>query len=180
MDRRSFLVLGATALGLAGCTSDADEPAPAPSWPSAPGPIPASDPDADLRARVAASELALIAAYRSAIAEFPRRADELQRFLDQHADHLARVAPDTALPAELSRPAEPSASASASAGSQDPGPTITLNDLADAESAAQAQHVLACDAAQDPALARDLCLMAASEAQHAAVIESFGRRKATS
>jgi len=176
VDRRSFLVLSATALGLAGCTSDADEPAPAPTAPSAPEPIPAPDPDADLRARVAASELALIAAYRSAIAEFPRRADELQRFLDQHADHLARVAPDMALPAAPSGSATPSAAPSAS---PDAGPAVSLQDLADAESAAQAQHVVACDSAQNPALARDLCLMAASEAQHAAVIQSFGRRRTT-
>ena len=176
MDRRSFLVLSATAIGLAGCTSDSSAPTPRPS---APEPIPAGDPDAGLRTRVAASELALIGLYRSAIVQIPKRAGELQRFLDHHEAHLARVAPDTAVPAEAS--AEPSAptSASAAPGPGDASPTVTLKALARAESAAQAQHVVACDAAQDAALARDLCLMAASEAQHAAVIESFREKGAT-
>jgi hypothetical protein len=45
--------------------------------------------------------------------------------------------------------------------------------LADAESAAQAQRAAACDGAQDPALARDLCLIAASEAQHSSALATL-------
>ena len=173
MDRRRFLVLSASALGLAGCTSDIDQPTPAPSPPE---PAPAEDVDAALRERVAASELALIAAYRGAIAEFPERARTLADLLAQHEAHLARVAPDMAPPAEPSAAASAPASASAPAGQGDAAP-ITLKALARAEAAAQAQHVASCDAAQDPALARDLCLMAASEAQHVAVLDTLRGRK---
>jgi hypothetical protein len=52
--------------------------------------------------------------------------------------------------------------------------------LAAAESAAQAQRATACDGASDPGLARDLCLIAASEAQHAAVLADFAARESES
>ena len=89
MERRTFLVLTAAAVGLAGCTSDPSEPAPTgPPASTAP-----SDPDARLRAEVAASEVALIAAYRAAIQANPELAEDLAPFVAQHEAHLDRVAP---------------------------------------------------------------------------------------
>jgi hypothetical protein len=55
-----------------------------------------------------------------------------------------------------------------------------LTGLADAESAAQAQRATACDGAQDPGLARDLCLIAASEAQHAEALDVLAAKDAGS
>ena len=191
VERRTFLVLTASAAGLAGCTQD-PEPAPRPTVvPTTASP---SDPDEQLRARVAAGELGLIAAYRSAIESNPGLSGELEPLMADHMAHLERVAPGTSAapdpgasapaPAEPA-PAEPSAAASgaaepsASASATDaPAETPTdspptrsrrktLTGLADAESLALAERTSACDSAQGPALARDLCLIAASEAQHA-------------
>jgi hypothetical protein len=47
--------------------------------------------------------------------------------------------------------------------------------LAAAETAARSERIAACDAALDPALARDLCLIGASEAQHATYLERARR-----
>ncbi len=68
----------------------------------------------------------------------------------------------------------------ASSGSPKPGASSVVAELAAAESAAQAQRATACDGAQDPGLARDLCLIAASEAQHAAALDDLGERRAGS
>jgi hypothetical protein len=86
----------------------------------------------------------------------------------------------TAVDPSASAPAasEPSAPASTSGGPADTSTAApqtrsrrtTLTGLADAESQAVAERTSACDSAQSPALARDLCLIAASEAQHAQVL----------
>lgn len=201
VERRTFLVLTASAAGLAGCTQD-PEPAPRPTV--APTTASPSDPDEQLRARVAAGELGLIAAYRSAIGSNPGLSGELEPLMADHVAHLERVAPGTsAAPdpsASASAPAEPSAAASGAAEPSASEPSAspssaaepsaaasatdapaetptdspptrsrrkTLTGLADAESLALAERTSACDSAQGPALARDLCLIAASEAQHA-------------
>jgi hypothetical protein len=219
VERRTFLVLSAAAVGLAGCTSDPSEPGP----PSAPATSAApSDPDARIREDVAASEVALIAAYRSAIGANPDLAGDLAPFLTQHQAHLARVAPglvaDVGPPlasmsasgspsGEPSAAGEPNAAASGSSeagaspsgfpesgdspsgsprassspsGSSDAGAASIVAELAAAESAAQAQRATACDGAQNPGLARDLCLIAASEAQHAAALGDLGEQRAWS
>jgi hypothetical protein len=229
VERRTFLVLSAAAVGLAGCTSDPSEPGP----PSAPATTAApSDPDARIREDVAASEVALIAAYRSAIGANPDLAGDLAPFLTQHQAHLARVAPglvaDVGPPlasmsasgspsGEPSAAGEPNAAASGSSeagaspsgfpesgdspsgspesgdspsgsprassspsGSSDAGAASIVAELAAAESAAQAQRATACDGAQNPGLARDLCLIAASEAQHAAALGDLGEQRAWS
>ena len=196
VERRTFLVLTASAAGLAGCTQD-PEPAPRPTV--APTTASPSDPDAQLRGRVAAGELGLIAAYRSAIESNPGLSGELEPLMADHAAHLERVAPGTSAapdpgasapaPAEPA-PAEPSAAepSAAASGAAEPSDSAsatdapaetptdspptrsrrkTLTGLADAESQALAERTSACDSAQSPALARDLCLIAASEAQHA-------------
>lgn len=168
-----FLVLSAAAVGLAGCTSESSEAGP----PSAPASAAPRDPDARIREEVAASEVALIAAYRSAIGAHPELAADLGPFLVQHEAHLARVAPgfvsDVATPVGS---ASASASPSSSSESSEAGASSVLAELAAAESAAQAQRATACDAAQYPGLARDLCLIAASEAQHAAALDDLGAR----
>ncbi len=110
-----------------------------------------------------------------------------------HVAHLGRVAPGTSAasdPSSAAPSASPSASESSAAAPSaaessasasttgEPGATPTatpsttprrktLTGLAEAESLALAERTSACDSAQSPALARDLCLIAASEAQHA-------------
>jgi hypothetical protein len=187
VERRTFLVLSAAAVGLAGCTSDSSEPGP----PSAPAPTrPPSDPDARVRDEVAASEIALVAAYRSAIATSPELAADLEPFVAQHEAHVARVAPGFAtsstpsgsasMRGSASASANPSGSASASPSASARSVADTLSALAAAESAAQVQRATACDAAQGPALARELCLIAASEAQHAAALAGWAARESRS
>jgi len=180
-------VLGAAAVGLAGCTRGSSEPdrTSAPTEPSAP-----TDPDARLREAVAESELALIAAYRAAIESTPELGADLAPFLAHHEQHLDRVAPAFADSAGQPSPSasgstatsvtSPTPSGSAAGSSNvSPGATSapsaadTLTALAAAESRAQAERATACDGAQDPALARDLCLIAASEAQHAAALDDL-------
>ncbi len=66
--------------------------------------------------------------------------------------------------------AEPEATESAAPG---PDPGAVLAALFEAERTARRQRVSACDGAVDPGLARDLCLIAASEAQHAAALRDL-------
>ena len=189
VERRTFLVLGAVALGLAGCTNQAPTPRPDGSATAAPE----TDPDDAVRSAVAASELALIASYRTAIEAHPELADELGPFLIHHEAHLARIAPERAAEAAGTGDGSPSAIASASGdgstpgnagsegaapsgnetGTASPAAAETVAALADAEAAARRERIASCDAALDPALARNLVLIAASEAQHAAVLEDL-------
>lgn len=81
-------MLGAAAMGLAGCTSERAKPPDQSVDPEV-----AVDPDAEVRADFAASEVALIAAYRTAIASEPGLSEALQAFLDHHVAHLSRVWP---------------------------------------------------------------------------------------
>ena len=50
-----------------------------------------------------------------------------------------------------------------------------LRELLAAEQEAQAERIAACDAAASGALARDLCLIAASEAQHAEALAALAQ-----
>ena len=169
MERRAFLVLGVAALGLAGCTAG---PEPAPTGPAT-GP-PAGDPDDAIRDGVAEAESALIVGYRSAIAAHPELADQLAPFLTHHEAHLARVAPAHVAPSTSGLPPSPSA------GDESPGSSAAaaLAALVDAESAARRARIGDCDAARDPALARALALIAASEAQHAAFLDQLAEAAA--
>jgi hypothetical protein len=173
VERRTFLALGAAAVGLTGCTSGPADP----DRTSAPtAPDVQRDPDAALREEVAASEVALIAAHRAAIAAHPELAAALAPLITHHEAHLARVAPGSAAASEgpQGTPA-PTVEAQASLAAAQ-----TLAALAAAESQAQAQRASACDGAVDPGLARDLCLVAASEAQHAALLEGLADEEAPS
>jgi hypothetical protein len=183
VERRTFLAVGVAALGLAGCTDDAPEP-PDPTGsvvPTAP-----DDPDSGLRSAVARSEAELIATYRSAISSRPDLARDLAPFLAHHEQHLGRVLPGvdpTALTGTQAPAASPPASPSpgstgtGTSATASPSPTgtpaVSLAALAAAERAAQVARVAACDGAASAQLARDLCLIAASEAQHAAAIEAL-------
>lgn len=199
VERRTFLALGVTALGLVGCTGEL--PA-GPEGGSPPPRQPAEDPDSALRARVAASEAALVARYRDALAMHADLVAELGPFLAHHEAHLARVAPGAAsasaapstvtpTPEESSdgnQPASPSASASgappggdtavsASPGASDPDSrAAAVAGLAEAEGVAHRDRVDACDAAENAGLARDLCLIAASEAQHESALTALQER----
>ncbi len=183
MDRRTFLGLSAAVLVLAGCTDDPGEPV-APT--RAPDP---QDPDATVRAGVAASEVALIQAYRLLIAREPERGVELGRLLAHHEEHLARVAPGAPVPSVATRAQVPTEPGPASAGAVDQPSAVEqsapsaspsglasgaaaagLADLLRAEQQAVDQRSSAADAALDPGLVRDLCRIAASEAQHVAVL----------
>lgn len=183
VERRTFLVLGASLIGVSACTGDAVEVDPSPTVPRPP----ARDPDGPLRERVAAAERALIARYRTAITDSPGLAGTLAPFLAHHEAHLARVAPGTGAPEpsasgaapsgslapSASAPPSPSASASASASTDSPAARdVLLRDLAEAERDAFRDRLSACDGAASGVLARDLCLIAASEAQHAAVLDA--------
>jgi len=189
VERRTFLALCAAALGLAGCTDD--EPLPTPSATPTPSPAP-TDPDAATRAAVAESEADLVRAYRAAIAAVPALATVLSPWLAHHEEHLDRVSPGATVPADpvassgseagagpeagaspgarTSAGAEAEATESAAPG-QDPGAVLAA--LFEAERTARRQRVSACDGAVDPGLARDLCLIAASEAQHAAALRGL-------
>jgi hypothetical protein len=201
VDRRTFLVMGVAALGLAGCTTDAPPP-PSPTAPTLPsGP---NDPDAELRATVARSEAALIVAYRTAISSRPELAGDLRPFLAHHEQHLERVLPGSdpqalvtptavasqsrpaagASVAEPSGTASPSPPAAGASAAESPGTATAtatateqagaaLTALAAAEREAHVERVSACDGASAPGLARDLCLIAASEAQHAAELDAL-------
>lgn len=80
----------------------------------------------------------------------------------------------------------PDASGSAPDASPDPEPTPSpdagaqaaalLRRLAELEVAATTQRTRACNGASDPDLARELCLISASEAQHAEVLQDAARR----
>jgi hypothetical protein len=192
VERRTFLVLGAAALGLAGCTVD-----PAPPAEPSPTPPPVPDRDADLRARVAASEAALVAAYRDILSAAPGLADRIEGFADHHLAHLARVAPDVDAEALVTAAGSGSPTSTASApgagGSGSAGATgdatgaaepvdvaALLARLAAAEARAHADRLTSCDSATSTALARDLCLIAASEAQHEQALTRLGERKGAS
>lgn len=176
MERRTFLVLTATAAVLSGCTSEPESTPQLTTAPSTPSP---ADPDQQLRARVAAGELALIAAYQSAFESNPGLAEDLEALMADHRAHLERVAPGVTTAEQEPGSTGPGATASATAGPVDspattpptPSRRKTLTGLAEAESLALAERTAACDSAQSPALARDLCLIAASEAQHAQALE---------
>ena len=175
MDRRTFLAIGAVALATAGCTAeDPDGLEPAPSAPTT------QDPDAAIRRRVAGAEAALIDSYRRALQADPALAGVVGPLIRQHEQHLALVAAGgTAAPTpSASGAAAPSDTTTtsteaptASTTPTPPDPARLLADLAAEESAARDHRIAACDGATDPGLARLLCLIGASEAQHARVLE---------
>lgn len=149
LTRRALLAsaLGGSALVVAGCST--------PTIPLLSTP----DPDDEVRATVAASELALIAAYDQVITANPALADRLRPLRDQHRDHLAAVAEDLQLPT-------PGASQSRSPGDRGEG----LRTLRRLEAAATRQRIDASVAAAEPELASLLARIGASESGHVAFL----------
>ena len=133
---------------LAGCTGPTADGEPGSAAPASP-----DNSEAALRDAVAADEAGLIAAYDAALAA----GDDplLREFRAQHAEHLAALG--VSAPTVMASPAPADASTGA---------------LAERERRAADERRRACGAASDPALARLLALIGASEAQHAAALGS--------
>lgn len=187
VDRRVFLRLSATAAGVAGlggCTGQV-QPAPPSATPQPSG-------DDALRRAAFDSENELVALYAAAIAQLPA---ELGAALDvlraQHSEHAARLLPGgspapqeptAAPPASPGRSGSPGEDAPDTATAATPRPLATppvptaaetLATLRAAERAAVQQRQEACERAEASGLARLLCLVAASEAQHAVVLRDL-------
>lgn len=152
VDRRTFLATCASALVATGCTTA-----------QPPDPQPTAGPDDDVRDAVAQSERALLASYDEALAAHPDLADDLAPLRAQHEAHLAGIG----------RTQAPASPASATAAALPRTSDAVLAALASAERRAQRQRSRACEAARDAALVRTLALVAASEAQHAEVLDGL-------
>lgn len=171
--RRHLLLAAAAAcgVGLAGCDQDRPAPnqqsAPPPTAsPSSESPI-ASDDDA-LRAAQAQSEADLITAYQLAIATHPELADEFLPMLSAHEEHRSRLLPGadpvpSPVPSDSQSPAKPESVKRIRA------------ELADLEQTASRSRLTGADMALSGELAGLLCLICASEAQHAQVLKTQGQ-----
>jgi len=147
--RRAFLVgVGAIgAIGLVGaCTSNAPEPITLETDPVTP-----SDPQI-------ASELQLIALYAAVTRSFPELAPILTPIATQHEEHARALGYGLDIPATEIDAAPTSRQA--------------LRSLINAEEQATRERLDACSTASDPAMARLLTLIAASEASHVIELES--------
>lgn len=156
MDRRTFLATCASVLVATGCTT-ARPPDPQPT---------AAGPDDDVRDAVAQSERALLASYDEVLAGHPDLAEDLAPLRAQHEAHLAGIGRAKAAPASP---------AAATAAALPRAADAALAALASAERRAQRQRSRACGSARDAALVRTLALVAASEAQHAEVLDDLAR-----
>ena len=201
VERRTFLVLSAAALGSAGCTAADASPSP----PGRPPEESAEDPDAAIRRRVADSEVALIAAYArrspripSSRRSWPPSSSTTRSIWPGSSRGRLRVRrlpvqPRPAVPRTDLRdpragtpphPEPPRAQPRPLAPPTDPAPRPTRRSPPrpprwrpwPGRGAAQHQRASACDGADDAGLARDLCLIAASEAQHAECLDRAARR----
>lgn len=123
---------------------------PSPSPDATDTPAPTLDPDAQVRADVAAAEASLLALYDAVIAAHPALARDLTAVREEHAAHAEAMGLATA-PADA-----PAVGSRAEA----------LAALTDAEQRAIAQRTAACESASGADLARVTALIAASEAGH--------------
>lgn len=155
VDRRRVLqvaAVGAVGLAVPACRSSASdddaEPPPADQQPD--------EQQADELAEQQADELALIAAYDAALADTasPARAT-LQRLRDEHAAHLRALGWDEQTPTQT--PVKPPA----------------RRQLVRAERRALRLRTAGAQRTDDPEQAQLLTLIAASEAQHIATLESL-------
>lgn len=202
MDRRSFLGLvgGAGLVTLAGCTDS--RPRPVPTGTSTATSLPDDDDGLRDATFAAEQQLVTLYASALATAS-PQLVAQLRAVQDQHVQHAQRLRPELTVSTEPPSPSpsgtapptldpaqqseQDTASASppevsvgpgetggpAGAQAAAPRPQAVLANLRRAELAAVRQRSAACEQAEDPQLARSLCLIAASEAQHADVLSDL-------
>lgn len=193
MDRRTFLgfTVAAGVAGLSGCTGSSPEPLPSGAVTTS---VPPSDDD-QVRAATFASEAELVGLYATAmVGAEPELAERLRGIQAQHLAHATRIRPGETVPTDpppttpSPTPVTPTTGASAAspgdsdAATDEASPSATapvvatvLASLRAAERDALAQRRTACEQADDAALARTLALIAASEAQHADVLQQWRR-----
>lgn len=126
-----------------------------------PSPTP-EDPDLAIRARIVQQEDDLIAAYDTAIRQFPELAEDLTPLRDQHLAHRAAL---------VDASASASTSASPSPGASSPAETLAA--LAAAEAAAADGCTTACVKSASAQTARLMALIAASEESHVPYIDGI-------
>jgi hypothetical protein len=147
-------VLGGSALVgaalLVGCTSD---PGPDASTANPTGESDLADADAQVRASVAADEVAIIALYEAVLVAYPGLSADLAPLRDEHVAHADAMGDSV----------PPGGAAPAAPGSQ----PQALAALIDAEQQAVAQRTAACEGTTTEDIARTIALIAASEAGHA-------------
>jgi hypothetical protein len=160
LSRRDLLRLAGITAGagaLAACTSSGGGGQP-------PSPGAPDDPDAALRAEVAAQETALLAQYAAAQSSMPAKlAPRLAELGRRHADYRAAVLPSAASGAASGSTSGATLSPSASS-SPSGKPADVLASLRSAERQASVQRVAQAGRAHDPELARVLVLIAAGAA----------------
>lgn len=128
----------------------------------------APEPDQATREQAAAGESELIRQYDAVLAAYPDLSAQLGPFRAQHLKHFEAFGGDPArLAAAAGGPGESGASPVAEAST-----AAALSQLAAAERAAARARTESCGQAVDHVLAATLALVAASEAQHAAVLAS--------
>ena len=178
LSRRTAL-LGAVALGTAGCTpyslGDSRRQG---QHPIAPAEVPREDPDVALAASVLAAEQAMVDLIDATTATHPRLARLLDATRAVHAEHIGLLA--DAVPDTATSPS-PSASASASPSAETPAPTTyevprdqtkALRQVARHEDELSLADKRSAFATESGAFARVLASMAAAAAQQAAVLRS--------
>jgi len=134
------------------------------------GTLPKAAPDVAVLHHAIATEQALIARYRAALAGSPELAGPLGPLLVQHHEHLARLT--SMLIAPASPRATPRPSASATAGAALPrAATLAALEAAETDAASSLVRRLAL---APPALAQLLASIAASEASHALLLRTDG------
>jgi hypothetical protein len=165
LSRRDVLRLAGVAAGagaLAACTSGSGGQSPSPGG--------SDDPDAALRAEVAAQETALLELYAATASGLAgAAAARLTALGSRHRDYRAAV-----LPSSASASAKASSSASGSpSSSATGGAPATVRGVREAETRAAGQRVAQSGRAQDAELARVLVLAAAGAAGAAEVLKGW-------
>ena len=135
------------------------------------GTLPKAGPDVAVLRGAIATEQALIARYRSAIAASPGLESTLSPLLAQHREHLARLTAMLIEPASPSATPRPTPSSSATAAPGSPAATLAALESAETDAARSLAGRLAL---APPALAQLLASIAASEASHALLLRTHG------
>ena len=178
--RRALLasVAVGSAVVVVGCTNNSSRPGPTQSGPSGSG-LPSDDDG--VRARRAATESSLVAAYDQAIATAAGGVEELRAFRDHHLAHLIAIDP-TRDPALATVPpfGSPSSGSPAlrSPALRSPAPSTASPQaqLQKLETQAAAAATDLCEVAANPELVMLLSQIGACEAAHASLLGSASAR----